>query len=72
MTRLLRIEFVAALCHTTTGENAQRDNFADENDCIAYLNLLANDDNLLGWLSNPFLLIDGHYHLLVETSTSNL
>ncbi len=72
MARPLRLEFAGALYHLTARGNARADIFADNEDRIAFLDLLGKEIEQQRWRCYAYCLMDNHYHLLIETPEPNL
>ena len=72
MARPLRIEFAGGLYHVTSRGNAREDIYVDDDDRIAFLELLHKACNRYDWYCHAYCLMSNHYHLLIETGTSSL
>ena len=72
MSRPLRLEFAGALYHLTARGNAREQIFADDEDRLRFLSILAATVARLSWLCHAYCLMDNHYHLLIETPTAGL
>lgn len=85
MSRPVRIEFPGAVYHVTSrsgnnGRNSQNQNstqdsqnvFKDDEDRAVFLNVLENVVDRFGWLLHSYVLMDDHYHLVVEIPEANL
>jgi REP element-mobilizing transposase RayT len=72
MARPLRLEFPGAVYHVTARGDRQEPIFDDDDDRLAFLELLAREVGQQGWLLYAFCLMDNHYHLLLETPEPNL
>jgi REP element-mobilizing transposase RayT len=72
MSRQLRIEFAGALYHITSRGNAQEAIYRNDEDRTEFLSLLNITCNRFNWYCHAYCLMDNHYHLLIETNTSNL
>ncbi|MDA0979161.1 MAG: transposase [Proteobacteria bacterium] len=85
MSRPVRIEFPGAVYHVTSrsgnnGRNSQSQNstqesqnvFKDDEDRAVFLNVLENVVDRFGWLLHSYVLMDDHYHLVVEIPEANL
>jgi len=68
----LRIQFEGALYHITCRGNERREIFRDEVDRNKFLEVLEYSLNTYHVLLYCFVLMDNHYHLLVETPLGNL
>ena len=72
MARPLRLEFAGAVYHVTARGDRQEPIFEDDDDRVAFLELLAKEVRQQGWLVYAFCLMGNHYHLLLETPEPNL
>jgi putative transposase len=72
MSRPLRIEFPGAVYHITTRGNEKKRVFLDDGDRAVFLAILKQVRERFGWLIHSYVLMDNHYHLLVETVEANL
>ena len=72
MGRPLRIEYPGALYHITSRGNEKRDIFLDNNDRIKFLDILEDYHERYGILIHSYVLMDNHYHLILETPKGNL
>jgi REP element-mobilizing transposase RayT len=72
MARPLRLEFPGAVYHVTARGDRQEPIFEDNDDRVAFLELLAKETRQQGWLLYAFCLMGNHYHLLLETPEPNL
>ena len=72
MARPLRIEFAGGLYHVTARGNAREDIYVDDDDRIAFLELLHKACNRYDWYCHAYCLMSNHYHLLIETGTPSL
>jgi REP element-mobilizing transposase RayT len=72
MARPLRLEFPGAVYHVTARGDRQEPIFDDDDDRLAFLELLAREVGQQGWLLYAFCLMGNHYHLLLETPEPNL
>ena len=72
MARPLRLEFAGAVYHVTARGDRQEPIFEDDDDRVAFLELLAKEVRQQGWLLYAFCLMGNHYHLLLETPEPNL
>lgn len=72
MGRPLRIEYPGALYHITSRGNEKRDIFLDNNDRIKFLDILEDYHERHGILIHSYVLMDNHYHLILETPKGNL
>ncbi|MBI5748394.1 MAG: transposase [Nitrospinae bacterium] len=72
MGRPLRIEYAGALYHITSRGNERRKIFRDDTDKITFLNILKDYHDRFGILIHSYILMDNHYHLILETPKGNL
>ena len=72
MARPLRIEFPGAVYHVTSRGNSRASIYADDNDRLRFLAVLAEVVKRYNWLCHAYCLMDNHYHLLIETPEGNL
>lgn len=72
MARPIRLEFPGAIYHVTTRGNGGDDVFLDDQDRILFLTVLGEVVSRSGWLVHAYVLMDNHYHLLIETPNGNL
>ncbi|MCB1645906.1 MAG: transposase [Pseudomonadales bacterium] len=72
MSRPVRIEFPGAHYHITTRGLDDRTVFADNEDRIVFLNVMDTVVSRFGWLIHSYVLMDNHYHLIVEIPQGNL
>jgi len=72
MARPIRLEFPGAIYHVTTRGNGGEDIFIDDQDRLQFLQVLEEVVSRAGWIIHAYVLMDNHYHLLIETPTANL
>jgi REP element-mobilizing transposase RayT len=72
MARPLRLEFPGALWHVTSRGNERRAIVRDDHDRRRFLTMLARVVETMAWHLYAYVLMDNHYHLLVETPEPNL
>ena len=72
MSRPVRIEYPGAHYHVTSKGIDQRAVFLDDEDRAVFLNVVDNVVNRFGWLLHSYVLMDNHYHLVVEVPGANL
>lgn len=72
MGRPLRIEFPGALYHITSRGNERKSIFIDDADRFRFLEILKDYHERYGILLHSFVLMDNHYHLILETPNGNL
>ena len=72
MARPLRIELSGGLYHLTSRGNERRAIFRDTRDREHFLELLAELPERFGTILYGYVLMDNHYHLVLETPEANL
>jgi len=72
MARPIRLEFPGAIYHVTTRGNGGNDIFIDDQDRLQFLAVLGEVVSRAGWIVHAYVLMDNHYHLLIETPNGNL
>jgi len=72
MARPIRLEFPGAMYHVTTRGNGGDDIFVDDQDRVQFLEVLGEVVSRAGWIVHAYVLMDNHYHLLIETPNGNL
>jgi putative transposase len=72
MARPLRIEIPGGRYHLTARGNERRNIFRDDRDRLHFLDLLSELPERFGTRLHAYVLIDNHYHLLIETPEANL
>ena len=72
MGRPLRIEFENAVYHITSRGNERKKIYRDDGDKERFLGLLEDYKNRYNFLIHCFVLMDNHYHLVIETLRPNL
>jgi putative transposase len=72
MARPLRLERPGAWYHLTARGNERRAVYRDLRDRGHFCELLARAVSMYRWRLHAFVLMDNHYHLLVETLEANL
>src|SRR5580704_2469249 len=72
MARPLRVDVVGGWYHVTARGNERRAIFRDDTDRRRFLDLMAEWVERFGLRLHAFVLMDNHYHLLVETPRANL
>lgn len=72
MSRPVRIEFPGACYHVTSKGTKGRTVFEGKEDKAVFLNVLENVIRRFGWLLHSYVLMDDHYHLVVEVPEANL
>lgn len=72
MARPLRIQYPGAVYHVTCRGNERRAIFRDDEDRRTFLGLLTRSMNIYSIKLHAYVLMDNHFHLLVETPLGNL
>lgn len=72
MARPLRIEFPGALYHVTSRGNERRSIFRSDLDRNAFLEFLASAVRRFHWSVTAWVLMDNHFHLVIQTPEPNL
>ena len=72
MARALRIQRPGGRYHVTARGNDRQDIFRDEGDHFHFLELLGELGERFGVRVHAYVLMDNHYHLLLETPEANL
>ncbi len=72
MARPKRLEFPDAIYHVTTRGYGANDIFVDDQDRLLFLTVLGEVVSRTGWIVHAYVLMDNHYHLLIETPEANL
>ena len=72
MSRPVRIEFPGAVYHVTSKGRDDHVVFKDAEDKGVFLNVVENVVDRFGWLVHSYVLMDDHYHLVVEVPAANL
>ncbi|MDA0788436.1 MAG: transposase [Proteobacteria bacterium] len=72
MSRPVRIEFPGAIYHITSRGTEGQTVFLDRDDRGVFLNILDNIVSRFGWLIHAYVLMDDHYHLVVEIPQATL
>jgi REP element-mobilizing transposase RayT len=72
MARPLRIQYEGAFYHVTSRGNAKNSIFLEEDDRLAFLDVLSSVNERYHWLCHAYCLMGNHYHLLIETPEANL
>ncbi|NQU11091.1 transposase [bacterium] len=72
MARALRINLVDGWYHVSARGNERRNIFRDNRDRDHLLELLAEAVDRFGWRLHAYVLMDNHWHLLVQTPRANL
>lgn len=72
MARPLRIEYENAFYHITSRGNERKSIFTDRNDNEKFLNYISLVHSRYKVMVYGYVLMDNHYHLLIETPEPNL
>jgi putative transposase len=72
MARPLRIQYPGAVYHVTCRGNERRDIFLGDDDRTIFLRFLAQSLNIYSVKLYAYVLMNNHFHLLVETPLGNL
>ena len=72
MARPLRMERAGAWHHVTARGNERRAIYRDEKDRAHFCQLLGETVKVFAWRLHAYVLMENHYHLLVETPEPNL
>jgi putative transposase len=70
--RQLRIEFEGAFYHVTSRGNLKERIFWDDKDREEFKRILRRTKERYGYVLHAYVLMDNHYHLLIETPHANL
>lgn len=72
MGRPLRIQYPGALYHITSRGTERKKIYLDDRDRIAFLEILKDYHERYGIFIHSYMLMDNHYHLILETPDGNL
>ncbi|NOX97363.1 MAG: addiction module toxin RelE, partial [Nitrospirae bacterium] len=72
MARPLRIQYPGALYHLTCRGNEKKAIFGDDTDRETFLHQLQDSLKAYSSILHCFVLMDNHFHLLLETPLANL
>ncbi len=72
MARKPRIEYPGAVYHVMARSNRGEVIFSKDGDYQAFLNCLGEVCERTGWRVHAYVLMENHYHLLLETPEANL
>ena len=72
MARSLRIERPGGRYHVTARGNERKPIYRTDGDRVRFLELLAHLTDRFGVRVHAYVLMDNHFHLLVETPEANL
>src|ERR1035438_4875458 len=72
MARKISIEYAGTAYHVMARGNQGRDIYADERDRKLWLATLGEACEKTGWRIHAWVMMNNHYHLLLETPEANL
>lgn len=72
MARPLRIEYENACYHITSRGNERKPIYLEEKDYYKFLDILSQLPQRFGVIIHGYVLMDNHYHLLLETPLANI
>ena len=72
MGRPVRVEYPGALYHITSRGNEKKEIFLSAEDRTKFLDILRDYHERYGILAHAYVLLDNHYHLILETPRGNL
>ena len=72
MARPIRIEFPGANYHITSRSNSGKKIFLANEDRVIFLNILNNVVQRFSWRLHSYVMMDDHFHLVVETPQGQL
>jgi len=72
MSRQLRLEHEGAIWHITSRGNERREIFRDRNDRSTFIEFLGSTVTDARWRLHAYVLMNNHYHLLIETPERTL
>ena len=72
MARGIRVEYAGAFYHVMARGNRRQEIFFDDGDRWFFLKTLADACERTGWRVHAWVLMNNHYHLLIETPAPNL
>jgi putative transposase len=72
MARKLRIEYPGAVYHVMARGNIRQKIFKNDKDRDCFLSTLAEVCEQTGWIVHAYVLMDNHYHMLLESPEANL
>ena len=72
MGRPIRIEYPGALYHVTSRGNERKEIFKNDADREKLLELVSDYHDRFGILIHAYVLMDNHYHFVLETPRGNL
>ena len=72
MARALRIQYPGAVYHVTHKGNERRSIFSTDDDRYKFLKIISTGQETYSVILHSYVLMDNHFHLLVETPRGNL
>lgn len=72
MARQLRIEYKGAFYHITSRGNQREKIYWDDKDREEFKKILKRTKEIYSYFLHAYVLIDNHYHLLIETPHANI
>lgn len=72
MARQLRVEYEGAFYHITSRGNQREQIFWDNRDRERFKEIIRRTKERYGYLLHAYVLMDNHYHLLMETPHANI
>ena len=72
MPRQVRIQFAGAFYHVMARGDRREAIFRDDKDRTGFLEVLAEACGRTGWICHAYVLMDNHFHLVIETPEPNL
>jgi putative transposase len=72
MPRKPRIEYDGAVYHVMSRGNRLEEIYRDDSDRELFLETLTEVCERAGWIIHAYVLMDNHYHILLETPEPNL
>lgn len=72
MARALRIQYPSAFYHVTCRGNKREEVFLDNDDRHRFLSLLVESLEIYQVVLHGYILMNNHFHLLVQTKRANL
>jgi len=72
MARPLRIQYPGAVYHITSRGNERKKIYLDNSDRIKFLEILEDYHDRLGIVVHSYVLMNNHYHIVIETPEGNL
>ena len=72
MARPLRIEYAGAIYHVTSRGDRREAIYLDDKDREIWLEIFGSVCKRFNWRCHAWVLMDNHYHIVVETVDGNL